>query len=349
MKDLVKISKYSGMREDLVQAGGGNSSIKLDEKRMAIKASGVQLADVTEDSGYSIVDYPIIVQYMQDLIEGKTTETDKEILERALIEGKRSSIETFLHAITGRVTLHTHSTAVNVMTARMGGMERLKQLFPDALMVGYATPGVRLAELYYRTFQESCGGEKRQYPIIFLKNHGVIVSGDTAGKVIALTENVCKKIEQEIGMNNNAYHRAFDLYQKFREWEPEEDKIVVKVENATILALFAQQKYKIWDFQICPDCIVFCGKSAFAYKDNCDRIGYVNYVARFGSPVIICSGQDIFIRAESVRKAKEIESVLAFSAQVALFNQGKEMDLLSDEEQNFLLNWDAEKYRQMVK
>lgn len=349
MKELTEISKYSGMREDLVQAGGGNSSLKLDDRRMAIKASGVQLADVTEDSGYSIVDYPMIVQYMKHLIEGKTTETDKEILERALIEGKRSSIETFLHAITGRVTLHTHSTAVNVMTARKGGMGRLKQLFPDALMVDYATPGVKLAELYYRTFLESCSDEQRQYPVIFLINHGVIVSGDTSEKVIALTENVCKTIEQEIGMNNDAYRHAFDLYRKFREWEPKEDKIVVKVENATILALFTQRKYMMWDFQICPDCIVFCGKSAFAYKDNCDRIGYMNYVAQFGSPVIICSRQDIFIRAESVRKAKEIESVLAFSAQVALFNQGKEMNLLSDEEQNFLLNWDAEKYRQAIK
>ena len=39
---LVEISKYSGMREDLVQAGGGNTSVK-DGEYMYVKASGCQL------------------------------------------------------------------------------------------------------------------------------------------------------------------------------------------------------------------------------------------------------------------------------------------------------------------
>ena len=34
MKSFVKISKYAGMREDLVQAGGGNSAFKLQNDRM---------------------------------------------------------------------------------------------------------------------------------------------------------------------------------------------------------------------------------------------------------------------------------------------------------------------------
>ena len=32
INQLVSMSKYSGERFDLVQAGGGNSSVKIDEK-----------------------------------------------------------------------------------------------------------------------------------------------------------------------------------------------------------------------------------------------------------------------------------------------------------------------------
>lgn len=48
------------MREDLVQAGGGNSSFKISEEKMAIKASGYQLADITETDGYALVNPKVI-------------------------------------------------------------------------------------------------------------------------------------------------------------------------------------------------------------------------------------------------------------------------------------------------
>ena len=49
IKQFVYMSKYAGMREDLIQAGGGNSSVKLDGCKMLIKASGIQLADITQE------------------------------------------------------------------------------------------------------------------------------------------------------------------------------------------------------------------------------------------------------------------------------------------------------------
>ena len=35
LEDFISISRYAGMREDLVQAGGGNSSVKIDGKKAA--------------------------------------------------------------------------------------------------------------------------------------------------------------------------------------------------------------------------------------------------------------------------------------------------------------------------
>ncbi len=123
MQDFIKISRYAGMRNDLAQAGGGNTSVKLDDHIMLVKSSGVQLADVKGQNGYSKVDYRKIVDYFKEHVEPVkedvfTEEIGKELLKDAQIEGGRASIETFLHAVTGRYTLHSHPALVNILTAR---------------------------------------------------------------------------------------------------------------------------------------------------------------------------------------------------------------------------------------
>ena len=55
VNDFIEISKYAGERFDLVQAAGGNSSVKLDNGEMLIKASGSLLSDVKDKVGYSRV------------------------------------------------------------------------------------------------------------------------------------------------------------------------------------------------------------------------------------------------------------------------------------------------------
>ena len=51
IQSFVKMSQYVGAREDLIQAGGGNTAVKLDDCNMAIKASGYQLSELKEDNG----------------------------------------------------------------------------------------------------------------------------------------------------------------------------------------------------------------------------------------------------------------------------------------------------------
>ena len=101
LKDFIEMSKYAGMREDLVQAGGGNSAYKISENRMVIKASGYQLADLTREEGYAIVDPQIITDaFLNNADTMDMTEEDaKIILKKAYIKGGRPSIETFLHAV----------------------------------------------------------------------------------------------------------------------------------------------------------------------------------------------------------------------------------------------------------
>lgn len=336
MKNFVEMSKYAGMREDLVQAGGGNSSYKIDRNRMVIKSSGFQLADVSENTGYAIVDSKKIADFFlnNEDINHLTEEDSKKILQESFLEGTRPSIETFLHSVSGRYTLHTHPIVVNALACRKGGMDVLKSLFPESLSVPYATPGVELAKAYFQAYKAN----GKPVRTVFLQNHGLLVSGDTAREVIQTTENVVGSIEKELGVNYANYHNGTALYNVIG------DGIVWNVTDSNVLKAYKTLE-GVWNNAFCPDCVVFLGKQICVAEDNFSNDDLEIFKRTHGIPVVFFYRGFMYIHAESVKKALEIQSVLSFSAQVMELNQGHECNMLSDAEQNFLLNWDAEKYR----
>lgn len=344
MKDFVKISKYAGMREDIVQAGGGNSSFKISNEKMAIKASGFQLADVTDSDGYALVNPQIIREkfLVEENIDALTESDSKIVLDLAFIEGSRPSIETFLHAISGRYTLHTHPIVVNVLTCRKGGMDVLKNLFPDALFVPYATPGIELAKAYFKAYKQIVGRQDKVFDVVFLQNHGLVVSADTGEAVIKKTECILREIEKYLNVDYEAYHRLTEIWTCF------ENKVVWKVTDENILKVF-EKKGRIWEHAFCPDCVVFLGKKMLVLSDGFGIDDVNRFFIQYGQPVMVIYQGNLYIVADSVKKAMETQSVMSFSAQVMDLNDGFEYNILSDQEQNFLLNWDAEKYRKGIK
>lgn len=343
MKGFVQISKYAGMREDLVQAGGGNSSVKISDEKMAIKASGFQLADITEESGYALVNPRAIKENFLECknLDSLSDADSKQILNKAFIKGARPSIETFLHSISGKYTLHTHPVVVNALTCRKGGMEILKKLFPSSLLVPYASPGIELAKAYFKAYKAQNSDSNKIFDIIFLQNHGLVVSAESAEEVIEKTEIITKKIEKYLNVDFSAYHNLSMLSKFFP------GKILWKVTDTNILNAF--HKIGEWNHAFCPDCVVFLGKKFLNLQKNFTEDVIKNHYAIFGESVMINYDGTLYIAANSVKKAMETQSVMSFSAQVMSINDGFETNLLSDEEQNFLLNWDAEKYRKSMR
>lgn len=340
MNDFIKMSRYAGMREDLVQAGGGNSAYKINKYRMAVKASGYQLADVSKTYGYAVVNLEMIQRaFLEDTnVNHMTEEEARRILGQAFIKGSRPSIETFLHAVSGKYSLHTHPIVVNILTSRSGGLDILKAMFPDALTVPYATPGVELAKTYFRSYRQH--GEDVQ--IVFLQNHGLLVSAGTAEEVIDLTEMIIRKIEGYLEMDMSASHAVTELYNAIDKgiiWHVTDGNIK---DARSILG-------RVWDHAFCPDCVVFLGKRMYDAGNEIDILRLKEFQAEYGEPVVIAYRDDLYIHADSVKKAMEIQSVLSFSAQVMLENAGKECCMLSDQERDFLLGWDAEKYRRNMR
>lgn len=343
MKNFIEISRYAGMREDLVQAGGGNSSYKKDKDKMLIKASGYQLADLTDNDGYAVVNPEIIREAFLNVssIDEFTEQYSNKILSEAFIEGKRPSIETFLHSITGKYTLHTHPIVVNAMTCRKDGMEQLEKLFPEALIVPYKKPGVELAKAYFKAYKEKVIEKNQIFDTVFMQNHGLVISGETAKQVIERTEQIVCKLEEFIGYDLSGYRMVTKLWKYFP------DKIVWRVTDKNVLDVYL--KNGLWKHQFCPDCVVFLGKSILKLDDANMLVQIKKYREKNCEPIILEYNTNLFILADSVKKALETQSVLSFSAQVMDMNKGYDCNILSDTQQNELINWDAEKYRKNMK
>lgn len=348
MKEFLKISKYAGMREDLVQAGGGNSSVKISTEKMLIKASGYQLADVTETEGYAVINPSIITEFFANISMDYqvTKEEENKLLKQSYLKGKRPSIETFLHCITtGRVTLHTHAVLVTSLTSRKDGMKILQRFFPEALMVPYATPGIQLAVSCFQAYQRS---GRKTAELIFLQNHGFVVSGNTALEVIERTESVLQIIAGILSFDYRIYADSTILYQAVVDCGLEEN-LVYQVQNRKVEKAYQLLGENIWELTICPDSVVYCGRKILQVEEGIEKESIQQFQKQYGIPCILLYRSQFYILAPSIKKAKEIESILAFSAEVAIANQGKEIFYLTEQEQGFLLDWDAEIYRKNIK
>lgn len=341
IKNLIKLSKYAGMREDIIQAGGGNTSVKIDDETMFIKSSGYQLSEMEESVGYSKVNYKKIVDYFKSHLEVKHSD-EKELLEGALIEGERPSIETFLHSITKKYTLHTHPLLINVFTSRTNGMEDLKSMFPNSLIIGYQTPGIFLAKEFFDKFLEL--GNPQKANIVFLKNHGLIVSGKNIDEVIELHEYILKRLEDKLKVNMQAYRNSTYLFQKTENFI--ENNIVYLCEDNRIRSFKENNSIDKINYCFSPDSLIYCNKKILVLNKNDDILEVTKkHILEYGNFNVIFFENQFYIIAPNIKKAKEIESVLSFNLQVLELNKNKKMDFLVEEEQNFLLNWDSEKYR----
>lgn len=329
-QDLSYISKYIGQDECLVQAGGGNTSIKLDDCRMLVKSSGVELSAVTENFGFSVVDYCKIRENL------KKDVCDESFLDESLIEGARPSIETFLHSLTGKYTIHSHPLSVTILACQVDGMEILARLFPDAICVDYAKPGLDLAKLFLHALKK-----KPAASVFFLKNHGVIVCANTKEDVLKKHDDVISKLCEYLKVSRKASAVAKRLFDGFQSYD--NGLIAYYLEKINVQDLLLSNGKS--SFMFSPDCIVYCGveffvvKSLDSLKDEIDE-----FMKQYGMPKIAIVNDMVFAIAQSVRKAKEIESVVGLIAKI---NQRKieNVDYLTKEEALKLINWDAEKYR----
>lgn len=347
------MSKYAGERFDLVQAAGGNTSVKLKNSEMLIKASGFLLSDVTENNGYSKVDTKKLVNIFKNkTITNEADRRKRELFVKALVEeatldkNNRPSIETLLHSTLYKYTLHTHPVVVNMIVIQKEWKEILASIFKDEniALVSYKTPGIDLALELDKVISAFAIVPK----ILFLQNHGLIVTSDNVDDIERLTEFVLSKIEDYLKIDMSRYKLTNQI-----------SKLINNIEKKSNITFLSEDKYLneqllqnqelFLQTPFCPDSLVFCGVSAVIIRDVIDTKVLQDYKKKyFDLPKVIIFNEHIFFIALNIKKAKEIEEVMKFHIMVLEKNKKNSKNFLGFQELSYLNNWEAENYRKKI-
>jgi rhamnose utilization protein RhaD (predicted bifunctional aldolase and dehydrogenase) len=350
--ELIEISKYAGERLDLVQAGGGNSSVKLDNGQMLIKASGFALSELTVKTGYSVVITNKVAEIIKnDEIITATSKRKREELTSKLIRkstidiNNRPSIETLLHSVLLKYTLHTHPIALNIILSQKNWKDVLNSIFKvdQFALIGYHTPGIDLAiEL-----NKEINREKTIPKILFLQNHGLIVTSDKIEEIEYLTEYVLNLVEAYLNIDFSKFKLTTQITNLLKRVE-NSNNISYLSNDIFLNDLMKSNKKLFFEKPFCPDSFVFCGICALEINDFLD-LSLINFYQKkyLSLPKIIIYNNNIFIISESVKKAKEIEDVLKFHLMILSHNNSN-INFLSQDELKYLGNWEAEKFRQKL-
>ncbi|MBE7087621.1 MAG: class II aldolase [Clostridiales bacterium] len=336
--DLINISQYAGTRADYTQGGGGNTSVKNDEKGlMLIKASGYRLADIDETTAFVAVDKKMISDYYSNVdlsvekdYEKESAEISKSsIVELEGIKTLRPSVEVGFHAILKKYVIHTHSVYANLLTCAVEGESLAEKLFADKdygfIFLPYINPGFELT-LAMKTKIEDYVKATGKYPeVIFMKNHGLVVNGDTVERTKAVNTDVNETIRNYFGLSDN--FRAVALTPTPTGFCS--DTAVVKIfvaENELNKAFL--DKYPLYP----------------------DQLVYLNNILAHSPDTLVVNKGKVYYNTD-IKQATTLEETLAAYLFVitAIKNANLTLNTMNEKEVYFINNWEAEKYRRSVK
>ena len=210
------------------------------------------------------------------------------------------SMETYFHAFLKEITIHTHPISVNLITTKYNYEKVLNDLFPNSLIIKYCTPGLPLSLEIFKKYNNNIN-------IIFLQNHGMIVTSDDYEHAKFLQDDVINIIDKYLNIN----HYKYKICNNF-------SKIFNTIFNLNFIC-YLSDSYIDKDIEIIiknykpflPDILVFCGYQII----ECNNIEDLNYEfsdfhKQFNTtPTILYHNNYIYIFAKTKRKAKEIEEI----------------------------------------
>jgi rhamnose utilization protein RhaD (predicted bifunctional aldolase and dehydrogenase) len=195
---LVELSRYYGTTAGYVLGGGGNTSYKNAET-LWVKASGSALATISVE-GFVTLDRSAVRSALTRRYPSVAKEREALVLS-ALLESRRTSgrpsVETFLHELMDfPYVVHTHPTAVNVLTCALSGRQVSETLFPDAVWVEYTDPGYLLSIKVAQLLDDYREAHGKLPQILLLENHGLVVGGSTPEEIASIHKSLFAALPQ---------------------------------------------------------------------------------------------------------------------------------------------------------
>ncbi len=214
LEQIVKMSNTTGRPElDCVILGEGNTSIAVDDETFYVKGSGCSL-ETMDAYDFVHLNRQTILSLLDK--DGVSEDELKACYESAKLDPhqkKRPSVETVFHALALSydgvdVVVHTHATAVNMLTVSPQWREHLAgRLFPDeavvlgrdSVFVPYVDPGVVLAKAIKKGIDDYINTYGEVPKVIYMQNHGVIALGRNPTEAMNITAMAVKAARIRLG------------------------------------------------------------------------------------------------------------------------------------------------------
>jgi ribulose-5-phosphate 4-epimerase/fuculose-1-phosphate aldolase len=204
-RELLVTAQFCGNNLLLVQAAGGNNSVKCaDSDVMWVKASGVRMASMSREQGFVGVRLSEARRLIQDrglraLGRRDAQDAFVQFLQGALCNGSvlRPSLEAGFHVcLAQRVILHTHSVYLNAFTCMRGGYAVAKEALPPHTWIAYASPGFELA---VAVADSGRAQEAAPEKVLLLENHGLVCAAGGAERVMKSTVDLVSGAQRYFG------------------------------------------------------------------------------------------------------------------------------------------------------
>lgn len=345
--DFTNMSHAVGQRNDYIQGGGGNTSVKLEDGLMAIKASGYCLSDIQLDQAYAVIDYIMLSDFynnnqLSDFEDVEKSGSSKAKEATKVIEGiaaLRPSVEAGFHSILDKHVLHSHSVYANLAACSEECIDIIIKALSGAGytfgFVQYTDPGARLTF----SIRDEIAGVKfntgRVPNVIFLQNHGLIVHHQDYTECLRIHEEVNEKIAAVFGITSHDFPHV-----SVKEYE---------YGMFIIDAPYLEEKIRSGEYsvkELCedalyPDQLVFLNGTLF-FNDKPEKPEQDTCCAdiRTGKVIFNMSKPKAQTIAETLTAVIFIRENIKISKYTLL--------TMGEAAKQFIANWESEKYRKSL-
>lgn len=322
LEELRAISTRLGVDPLLVQAAGGNTSLKLDGV-MWIKASGTWLKDASAKQIF----VPLDLRALQEALsrDDPACESCTDFVrEDDNPSGLRPSIETSVHGLMPQAAvLHVHCVNTIAWAIQEDAEARLAPVMKGLpwAFVPYARPGLQLARAIRKAVRPETS-------VLILQNHGLVVAAET----IAGAEDLLRAVV--LRLHRPPRPLVSPDVARLEEVAHGHDYRLPGDENAHGFAL---------DTKFCALAV-----TRVYYPDHAVFLGSgIPNDPRSNAPAIAMPGAGVLVHKHA---KPAVEPMLGCLTDVFRRLEGNEiLKALTTVELGALLDWDAEKYRQALK
>jgi len=351
------LKKKIGMLVDLchrygtprfVGAGGGNVSWK-NTLTLWIKASGTYLSEVTEATLVAVRREPLAKLFQSPVPEDSSEREAwaKQIIQQAVEDdwsNGRPSVETPLHDLfDAAYVVHTHPPLVNGLTCSKNAESAWQALFPEALWVSYVDPGVTLFLQVKQQFKDYIRENGQEPSVIVMQNHGLVVAADELAEIDLIHERIFNVLE-------DAYSNAgLDTDRSYFAAEEVDTVPTSELDGDIDPELIALKCHGIHPSPgpLTPDHIVYSGVAPF-YPANGDTLAAYRELFSSDPRLLIHEGV-VYASGATRSQAQAAFDLAADGAHVLHLTEAfGGANFMTEEQWQFVVNWEAESYRQSV-